>query len=673
MATTFATYAGDGATNEWTVPFPYLSKDHVHVYVNDVEDLEFTWLTGSMVAASVTPAAGSTVLVKRNTPRNALTVVIPNAGTLRGKDINTQSLQALYISEEAYDALADVLRSNFSGTAWDAQNRNISNLSDPESDQDAATKKYVDGRFTADKAAVAASAATATSQAVIATSQATIATTQAGIATTKADLTAADALATAADRLAVAADKATVANDKGAVAADKAAVAADKATVAADKATVAADKTTATNAATAAQNSASAAAADRVQTGLDRTAVANDKATVAADKATVAADKTASGVNAANAASAASTATTQAGIATTKANAAAADALATAADRVQTGLDKAATAADRVQTWNDRGYAESYRLGAWQYAQEALGSATAASGHASSASSSFLSFDKRYLGAKSANPTTDNQGAALVAGSLFWNTTLSRMFVWSGSSWNDFVATFSSASTVPFTPTGSIAATNVQAALQELDTEKFPKTGGTFTGSVGVSNTAGQVRDFTFFTGANRRWLVRCNDVAEGGSNTGSDFQISGLKDDGTFMPASIYISRSNGAIQFGTIPKILGLGDTVISSGGQLLTGGYDVVPPDTTMSSGTLTPSCINGPNVRLVRNKGAHTLAPPPWGGTYVLQYYNDVGAGPVTFSGFTKITGDAYAPTLAKHYLFYITKAWTVSHLHIVEGS
>ena len=46
------------------------------------------------------------------------------------------------------------------------------------------------------------------------------------------------------------------------------------------------------------------------------------------------------------------------------------------------------------------------------------------------------------------------------------------------------------ASAVSFTPAGGIAATNVQAALTELDTEKMPKTGGSFTGDVSFSGTS---------------------------------------------------------------------------------------------------------------------------------------------------------------------------------------
>jgi hypothetical protein len=45
------------------------------------------------------------------------------------------------------------------------------------------------------------------------------------------------------------------------------------------------------------------------------------------------------------------------------------------------------------------------------------------------------SFDDRYLGAKSSNPTVDNDGNALLAGSLYYNTTVPEMRLYTGSAW----------------------------------------------------------------------------------------------------------------------------------------------------------------------------------------------------------------------------------------------
>lgn len=68
-------------------------------------------------------------------------------------------------------------------------------------------------------------------------------------------------------------------------------------------------------------------------------------------------------------------------------------------------------------------------------ATSAATSATNASTSATSAAASYDSFDDRYLGAKSSAPSTDNDGDALVAGALYWNTSSDQMFVREGSSW----------------------------------------------------------------------------------------------------------------------------------------------------------------------------------------------------------------------------------------------
>jgi len=68
-------------------------------------------------------------------------------------------------------------------------------------------------------------------------------------------------------------------------------------------------------------------------------------------------------------------------------------------------------------------------------ATNAANSATAAASSATSAANSFDDFDDRYLGAKSSEPSTDNDGDALVTGALFFDTTAGAMKVYTGSAW----------------------------------------------------------------------------------------------------------------------------------------------------------------------------------------------------------------------------------------------
>ena len=68
-------------------------------------------------------------------------------------------------------------------------------------------------------------------------------------------------------------------------------------------------------------------------------------------------------------------------------------------------------------------------------ATNASNSETAAASSATDAAASFDSFDDRYLGAKSSDPTLDNDGDALSAGALYFNTVSNLVLSYTGSIW----------------------------------------------------------------------------------------------------------------------------------------------------------------------------------------------------------------------------------------------
>ena len=68
-------------------------------------------------------------------------------------------------------------------------------------------------------------------------------------------------------------------------------------------------------------------------------------------------------------------------------------------------------------------------------ASNAASSATAAASSASDAAASYDSFDDRYLGAKSSDPSVDNDGASLVTGALYFNSSAGNLRVYNGSAW----------------------------------------------------------------------------------------------------------------------------------------------------------------------------------------------------------------------------------------------
>jgi hypothetical protein len=100
-------------------------------------------------------------------------------------------------------------------------------------------------------------------------------------------------------------------------------------------------------------------------------------------------------------------------------------------------------------------------------ALSATNSATSASASATAAAASYDSFDDRYLGSKSSAPTLDNDGAALMTGALYWNSTSSLLFIWTGSAWDQAAFSVSGAVTSFNTRTGAVtlSSTDVTNAL----------------------------------------------------------------------------------------------------------------------------------------------------------------------------------------------------------------
>ena len=68
-------------------------------------------------------------------------------------------------------------------------------------------------------------------------------------------------------------------------------------------------------------------------------------------------------------------------------------------------------------------------------ASEASTSASAAATSATAAATSYDNFDDRYLGQKSSDPSTDNDGDSLVTGALYFNSSNNVMMVYTGSAW----------------------------------------------------------------------------------------------------------------------------------------------------------------------------------------------------------------------------------------------
>ena len=215
--------------------------------------------------------------------------------------------------------------------------------------------------------------------------------------------------------------------------------AAASATTATTQATTATTKATeASTSATAAANSATAAATSATNAASSATTASNAVSTVTTNATNAATSETNAATSATNAAASASTASTQATNATTQAN-------------------------------------------------SALSSASAAATSATNAANSFDSFDDRYLGAKSSDPSTDNDGDALATGALYFKTG-DGMQVYTGSAWDDVKPTSSEQANI-----NTVAAANSNITAVAGNATNINTVGGISSNVTSVANIASDV------------------------------------------------------------------------------------------------------------------------------------------------------------------------------------
>lgn len=134
-------YVADGVSRTFSVPFDYLEKRYVKVYVDGVEK-EFIWISDAQVQLSQVPPRGAIVTIQRETPKHRL-VDFKNASLLDEETLDRDGTQLVHIVQESLDKSEDALRRDIDDK-YDANGKVIKNVGTPTDPGDAVNKAYAD-------------------------------------------------------------------------------------------------------------------------------------------------------------------------------------------------------------------------------------------------------------------------------------------------------------------------------------------------------------------------------------------------------------------------------------------------------------------------------------------------------------------------------------------------
>jgi hypothetical protein len=162
MALSYISYTANSGQTNFDVTFPYLSTSHIKVQINGTDTAAYTVVTSpsTKVVLNSGATAGQIVKVYRLTPgrsaspNNVNLVNFANGSVLSEEDLDKNANQLLYLIQEADDTGGGALPYDGTILAYNASvggsSKKIVNVTNPTNAQDAATKNYVDTKFTTD-------------------------------------------------------------------------------------------------------------------------------------------------------------------------------------------------------------------------------------------------------------------------------------------------------------------------------------------------------------------------------------------------------------------------------------------------------------------------------------------------------------------------------------------
>lgn len=145
MANSFVRFTGDGSTTTYSLGFAYRDQADITVTLNGTPTTAFTYnAAGTQIIFNTAPANSTAIQITRATSQTQKLVDYAEGSVLTEGDLDTDSQQAFFMSQESIDKANDVIGVDASNFQWTAGNLRLTNVADPVNAQDVATKNYLE-------------------------------------------------------------------------------------------------------------------------------------------------------------------------------------------------------------------------------------------------------------------------------------------------------------------------------------------------------------------------------------------------------------------------------------------------------------------------------------------------------------------------------------------------
>ena len=144
MANSFVRYTGNGTTTTYAIPFSYRDTADLSATVAGVNVTAYTLdAAGTNLTFTTAPANNAAIEIRRTTSQNTKLVDYVSGSVLTENDLDTDSDQAFFMSQEAIDKAGDVISLDNVDFNWDIQNKRLKNVADPVDNTDAVNKQFI--------------------------------------------------------------------------------------------------------------------------------------------------------------------------------------------------------------------------------------------------------------------------------------------------------------------------------------------------------------------------------------------------------------------------------------------------------------------------------------------------------------------------------------------------